>query len=199
MNMPSEIRLLDHWHGIEVSAALVELTRTLAANRIDAQWWQLEGVSKSKRAQEGDHHWVWRKLVGEHRNSLVWDFIGAQTDDGDIQGAISYRIDARSFLSPEFGTVYVDRLAAAPRNRPWLVPSPRFAGVGKGLLLRTVCHSYWLGLNGRVNLMSLPSERTRAFYENRGFIATRERDDGMIEYELPAESAQAWLTQEGLL
>ena len=31
------------------------------------------------------------------------------------------RIDFRSILVPEAGSVYVDRIAVAPRNRSWLV------------------------------------------------------------------------------
>ena len=108
------------------------------------------------RRDEDDHHWVWRKLVGEHRNHLAWHFAACQTPDGEIQGAIGYRIDFRSILVPEAGSVYVDRIAVAPRNRSWLVKSPLYGGVGEGLLLRSVCHSYILGLGGRVNLVSLP-------------------------------------------
>jgi hypothetical protein len=56
-----------------------------------------------------------------------------------------------------------------------------------------------LGLNGRVALVSLPSERTRHFYANRDFVATAEDEQGMIYYELPAEAADSWLQQEGIL
>ena len=39
-------------------------------------------------------------------------------------------------------------------------------------MLAAVRHSYLLGLGGRVWLSSLPSERTRDFYTNRGFEVT---------------------------
>jgi len=96
-------------------------------------------------------------------------------------------------------SVYVDRLAAAPRNRHWLVADPLYRGVGKGLLLRAVCHSYLLGLGGRVNLVSVPRERTRRFYERRGLVAVREDDEGSIEYELSEQAAHQWLQEEGYL
>jgi GNAT superfamily N-acetyltransferase len=95
------------------------------------------------------------------------------------------------------GAVYADRLATAPRNRPWLVGSPRYRGVGTVLLLAAVRQSYLLGLGGRVGLASLPSERTRGFYSRRGFQVIFERKDGMIEFELPTALAVAWLEEEG--
>ncbi len=197
--LPSRIRLLDCANGNTCDAELVVLTRKLAATKIDGEWWRLEGQLKGRCQDEGDHHWVWRKLVGEHQNHLTWHFSACQTVDGEVQGAVGYRIDFRSFLAPELSSVYVDRIAAAPRNRPWLVADPLYQGVGIGLLLRVVCHSYILGLGGRVNLISLPSERTRQFYERRGFTAVAEDDDGLIEYELEDEAAQRWLEQAGYL
>lgn len=74
---------------------------------------------------------------------------------------------------------------------------PIRGGVGKGLLLRAVCHSYLFGLGGRVNLVSVPRERTRRFYERRGLVAVREDEEGSIEYELSDEAAQRWLQEEG--
>jgi hypothetical protein len=48
-----------------------------------------------------------------------------------------------------------------------------------------------------VNLVSLPSEKTRRFYERRGFTRLSEDEDGMVEYELDEEAAQRWLQQAG--
>jgi len=196
--LPSRITLVDWRSGQECAARLVRLTRELAATKIDGQWWQIAAKPGARCDQEGDHHWVWRKLVGEHRNDLAWEFVAAQTEDEEVQGASCYRIDFRSYLAPELTTVFVDRFAVAPRNRRWLVDNPIYGGVGKGLLLRVVCHSYLLGLGGRVNLVSLPSERTRQFYERRGFIAVGEDDEG-LEYELTDQVAKRWLQEEGYL
>jgi hypothetical protein len=193
--LPSRIQLVDRRSGEQCEAELVELTRKLAASEIDGRWWKLSGKLLGRPADEGDHHWVWRKLVGEHRNDLAWHFLGCQTTDAEIQGAAGYRIDFCSVLAPGEGSVYVDRIAVAPRNRRWLVETPLYAGVGDGLMLRVVCHSYILGLGGRVSLVSLPSERPRRFYERRGFTRVSEDDDGMVEYELEEEAARRWLQQ----
>jgi GNAT superfamily N-acetyltransferase len=192
-------RLFDYRSGQECIARLVQLTREVAASKVDGRWWHARAKTTARRDEEGDHHWVWRKLVGAHRNDLAWQFLGVQTEDEEIQGAIAYRIDFKSFLAPEMTSVYVDRIAVAPRNRPWLVVEPLCRGVGTALLLRAVCHSYLLGLGGRVNLVSLPSDRTRQFYERRGFIAVAEDDEGMVEYELDGQAAQRWIQQEGYL
>ena len=110
-----------------------------------------------------------------------------------------YQIDAKSQIESGAGAVFVDRLAAAPRNRPWLASPPRYRGVGTVLLLAAVRHSYSLGLGGRVWLVSLPSERTKEFYKNRGFRRIYDDGDGMIDFELPAAKAETWLKNEGYL
>ncbi len=197
--LPDSITLFRYGGGGECAARLVRLTRELAATKIDGRWWAIRAKAGAKRSDEDDHHWLWRKLVGEHHHNLKWEFVCAQTEDGEVQGAIAYRIDFKSFRAPALTSVYVDRLATAPRNRPWLVEDPLYGGVGQGLLLRAVGHSYLLGLGGRVSLVSMPRERTRRFYEEKGLIAVREDDDGSVEYELSEDAAQRWLHREGCL
>jgi GNAT superfamily N-acetyltransferase len=197
--VPGVIRLFDLWHAAPCEARRVPLSRYLAAERIDKVWWKFDGPLIGRPEAEGDRDWEWRKVVALRRSDLRWESLAVQTPDKEIQGAISYRIDTSSFLDPEVPTVYVDRLAAAPRNRPWLVDTPRYRGVGSRLLLAAVCHSYALGLGGRVSLISLPSPRTRAFYQRRGFRTVNPYIDGMMEYELEDQAAQAWLREEGYL
>ena len=52
------------------------------------------------------------------------------TDDGNIQGAALYYLNGMSYLEPDAGSVFADRLATAPRNRDWLVAEPACRGVG---------------------------------------------------------------------
>ena len=196
--LPDDITLFDVRRGSSVGATLVPLTRELAATAIDGKWWKIE-APKRARDQEEDHHWVWRKLVGEHRNDLAWEALAVQNSDDDVEGAILYRVDARSQIEAGKGAIFGDRLATAPWNRPWLVSSPRYRGVGSALLLAAVRHSYALGLNGRVSLISLPSERTRGFYGKRGFRLISEDQHGNIMYELPTEAALSWLKRERYL
>ena len=112
---------------------------------------------------------------------------------------MGYLINGKSLLNSDASTVFIDYLAAAPRNREWLVDNPQYRGVGTALVFYAVCHSWLLGLNGRVTLVSLPSERTRKFYAQRSFTKVSESDDGIIEFELEPEAAQRWLKDMGVL
>jgi GNAT superfamily N-acetyltransferase len=198
LELPEEVSIFSVRRQAEVAARIVKLTRELAASKLDGEWWEIP-ASKSIREQELDHHWQWRKVVGKCRNQPVWEAIAIQSTGGDLEGAAIYRVDAKSQLEQGFGAVYVDRLAAAPRNRPWLVASPKYQGIGTTLLLAVIRHSYLLGLGGRVWLTSLPKEQTRDFYRKRGFQMIFEDEDGMIDFELPATSAVKWLKSEGFL
>ncbi len=75
--LPDHVTLFSIQRNTEVQARLVRLTRDLAADRIDGEWWKLE-VSKSLRAKEGDHHWRWRKIVGKHRNDRSWETLAVR-------------------------------------------------------------------------------------------------------------------------
>ena len=198
LDLPEEVHILNVAQNVRVKAQLIRLTRDLAATGIDGTWWNLP-ESKSVRKKEGDHHWLWRKIVGSNHAKLTWEALAVQSASGAIEGAIAYRIDAESRLQAGEGAVYVDRIAAAPRNRPWVVERPRYQGIGSVLLLAAVRHSYLLGLGGRVWLTSLPSERTRKFYRDRGFEVIFEDADGMIEFELPAAAAEKWLRKRRFL
>lgn len=198
LELPETISILNVERGVRVRAQLVRLDRKLVSQQIDGTWWKI-AVSKRKRSEEGDHHWIWRKIVGELRLDLAQDALAIKSASGNVEGAMTYRIDARSQLEPGEGVVYVDRLATAPRNRPWLIDPPKYRGVGSVLLLGAVRESYALGLGGRVWLTSLPSERTRQFYRSRGFQEIFKDEDGMIDFELPTVRAEEWLQQAGYL
>jgi len=194
--LPTEVQLFEIQHQSLVRAQLVQLTRELAATEIDGAWWNI-AVTKNARDAEGDHHWVWRTLVGQHRNDLTWEAVAVQSTSGAIEGASIYRIDAKSQIDKGEGAIFIDRLSTAPRNRPWLVDSQKYQGIGTILILTAVRHSYSLGLGGLVWLTSLPSENTRRFYRNRGFDVIFENEDGTIDFELNAAAAQRWLESEG--
>lgn len=197
-DLPQEVHIFNVARNVRVKARLIRLTRELAAKEIDGTWWNLP-ASKAVRKEEGDNHWLWRKIVGSNHAKLTWEALAIQTSGGSIEGAITYRIDAQSRLQSGEGAVYVDRIATAPRNRPWVVEPPKYQGIGSVLLLAAVRHSYLLGLGGRVWLSSLPSERTRKFYRDRGFEVIFQDSDGMIGFELPAAAAEKWLEKRGYL
>jgi len=170
----------------------------MAKRKIDGEWWQIGG-SRTKRQQEGDHSWSWTKIFGEHRGAKAREMVAVLTADGAVQGAMSYWTNGRSLLDNDLETVFVHHIATAPWNRPWLVEKPRFRGVGTSLLLYAVCHSYLLTLDGRLTLLSLPTEKTREFYLKRGFTTVAKHEDGSIEFELTPENAQRWLQEQGII
>lgn len=195
--LPERIELANVATGATITANLVTLTRHLAQDELDSKWWELPGVSKSERRGENDHSWNWAKRLGELRNDRWHEAVAAQTDDGDIQGAILYWINGKSLVEEERGAVHVEALATAPRNRPWLAPSALYRGVGEGLLLRAAAHSYLLGLEGRTNLIAFDDARTISFYENRGFAVVGRDDDDLPMLELTPGAARDWLREEG--
>lgn len=194
--LPNKIDLVRAADNHAVEAHLVRLTRTVAKTKIDATWWQDLGVSTEMRKKENDNSWHWAKRLGELRNNRWHEPLAVETQDGNIQGAILYWLNTRSFVENEKGAVYVEALATAPRNRPWLISSPLYRGVGENLLLRATLHSYVVGLEGRVNLLSFHNERTLSFYKKRGFKIVGE-EGGLDQMELAPTEAFEWLRDEG--
>lgn len=107
-----------------------------------------------------------------------------------------FRVDALSALSEGHQAVFIDRLAAAPRNRAALVESPVFRGGGTGLLIHAVAQSYSLGFGGRVNLFPIANE---PFYTERGFRPTNTVAGDDVLFELPTEAAIELLVARGLI
>lgn len=195
--LPTQFELIRVADENSVIATITQLTRSLAQEKIDGAWWDVAGVSKSKRQLEDDNHWRWAKRIGELRNNRWYEAWAAQTKDDYLQGAILYRLDTYSFIESEQGAIYVEGLATAPHNRPWLVDSPRYRGVGENLLLRAVAHSYSVGFGGRVNLLVFDNERTISFYEKRGLTLVGSDNEGLQQFELEPHAAMRWLREYG--
>lgn len=198
LSLPEDAYLYDVGIQELVNGRLVRLDRELAKKGIDAVWWT-QIASKSLRSNELDHHWRWQKIVGEKHHNAKWDCLAVLGPEEQVEGAIVFRIDALSQIEIGKGTVFVDRLAVAPRNRDWLVNPRKYARVGSVLLFAAVRQSYFLNLGGRVWVNCLPDKRSQAFYKDRGFEFLSEDEDGMIDYELPTREAQRWLIENGCL
>src|SRR5437899_782638 len=105
--LPQSVRLLAVADDTMVESAIVQLTRELAQIKIDACWWALPDVSKKIRQQEIDHSWQWAGAVGQLRNDRWHEFVAVQTDEGDVQGAMLYRFNTKSFSNAAEGAVHV--------------------------------------------------------------------------------------------
>ena len=179
------------------SATLVELTKEMARDDIDKVWWTAAGLANT--IYERDNHWKWEKVAREYSKDALHACVAVLSQQGYIEGAIAYQFAAKSVLEPNFSSVYIDRLATAPRNRAWLLSDPIYKGIGSALLYLAVLESYLSGLDGRIVLQSLPTIETMNFYQNKGFVRTdmAQSMTGLIDYELPKAAALAWLRKEG--
>ena len=54
LGLPSQIELVRVADQNSVIARITRLTRSLAQEKIDATWWEVDGVSRSKRKLEDD-------------------------------------------------------------------------------------------------------------------------------------------------
>jgi hypothetical protein len=196
VNLPETVTLTDLYRDANVIAKLVTLDRETANFRIDQQWWNVKGVSAERLKKEVDFHWKWKVLISKIQNDPYAKCKGVVLEDGSIQGAMIYRVDAKSTLEPGKKAVYIDRLAVAPQNRNDLIGNPCYRGTGTGLLTFALCQSYLLGFQTRVNLFAAGSEQ---FYTDRGFVRTRVVHEEMPLYEIPTGVAMKQLTQKGIL
>jgi len=196
ISLPSSIELFDCHESVIVSANIQELTREVAKNGIDLSWWVSPVVNAAIRRAEVDFNWKWVALFGEMRqafgkNSFGWSVC---TDDGDCQGAILYQVGGVSSIDNKSPTVFCHRLATATRNRERFTPTPRYRGVGVGLIRLAALHSLRAGLQGRVTVETYPDPETRQWYRKLGFQETTKDLDGILDLELVPEAANRLLT-----
>ncbi len=192
VNLSDKVTLLDLRANATVTARLISLSREIAKLRIDQEWWSVEGVSEQRLRGEVDYHWQWKVLVSKIQNKPYIRSVAVVLGSGSVEGAMIYRVDAKSVLEPGQRAVLIDRLATAPRNRNNLSPSPCYRGAGSGLLMLAVCQSFILGFEGRVTLFAAGQEQ---FYLDRGFVRTEVVQDEMSLFELPKGVAIEYLTE----
>ena len=182
-----------------IDAEIIRLTTDEARERIDKIWWQLPNVSAQEIDDEGDSHWNWEGLTKIYGSRILHECVAVLSQENYLEGAMIYHFNAKSKLEPNKGSVYVERVSSAPRNRNWLVNPTFYKGIGTVLLYWTVKESYNAGLRGRVSLESLPTPTTVQFYEHKGFVRTdlSQPTDDLVDYELPESAALAWLQKEG--
>ncbi len=194
-----EIQILRANDNQTVDAKIVRLDFNDAREKIDKTWWNLPNIDSQDIADEGDSHWSWENLVEIYGNQVLHECVAILSIEDFLEGAMIYHFNAKSKLEPGKGSVYVERVSSAPRNRNWLVNNPLYKGVGTVLLYWAVRESYNAGLRGRISLESLPTPSTVKFYKNKGFIRTdlTQSSNGLVDYELPELAALAWLRKEG--
>ncbi len=197
--IPYPVSITSCRDGSRQEAEVIRLTRELASSAIKARWWADPGLTLQEASREGDYHWDWVDHVGGLRARPFARAVAIRTTDGNLQAAMTYRVNGRSCLTPGDRAIFGDRLAAAPWNRDGLVSVPLYRGAGTALMVHAVADGHTLGLGGRMTLLSLPTPATRQFYERLGFQETGVEAGGMIQYELVPERATILLRDHGRL
>lgn len=194
-----DIQILRANDNQTVGAKIIRLNAADSRERIDKTWWNLLNVDPQDIYDEGDSHWNWENLVKDYGNLILHECVAILSKENYLEGSMIYHFNAKSKLELGKGSVYVERVSSAPRNRNWLVNNPLYKGVGTVLLYWAVKESYNSGLGGRVSLESLPTPSTVKFYKNKGFVRTNltQPSNDLVDYELPGIAALDWLKKEG--
>ena len=196
MDLPTRIKISRCATGGVEFAAIQTLNREDAKNQIDAVWWNDLDNALSDPNDEPDRKWKWRQLISVYRNKPYFHAVCIKSDDGSIQAAMLYQVNVLSVLEPGKQSVFVERLAVAPRNRDHLAEAPLYRGGGTGLIAYAAAVSYSLGFSGRVNLCPVAN---CDFYSRRGFVETAAMADGEVLFELPSARALIMLRERGLI
>lgn len=199
MDVLKRIQILRADNNQTVDAEIIRLTTDIAREKIDKVWWKLLSVSAEDMNDEGDFHWDWEILTRIYGGQFLHECVAVLSQENYLEGAMIYHFNAKSKLEATKGSVYVERLSSAPRNRKRLVNKPFYKGAGSVLLYWAVRESYNAGLGGRVSLESLLEPDTIRFYERKGLVRTdlTQSTSGLVDYELPESAALAWLKEEG--
>lgn len=202
MSLDAGISLLECATGDESSGEIVRLDREtakeLSTGWIECNWWSNLPDLISSPEDQPDYHWDWVALVSRTQNAPSWSAVCVRSSDDRIQGAMLYRVGVRSARDAGERAIFIDRLATAPRNRPDLVKSPEYRGVGEGLLCHAIAESWMFGLKGRVSLFPVAHEE---FYRERGFrpTSTQSSDGFDTLYEIAPDDAVHFLRTRGML
>ncbi len=163
-------------NGGTVNAVLLQhmsLDQVRAAN---ASWQPYIQAWRTRRwrepgfmSQASEHlHWDWARKAEYHVGESSCRILGIEYS-GAVQGMMLVSLAGKRCRAPEvwgLELLYVDYLAAAPWNLPFLGDAQQFVGVGTALLFAAVSLSYEQGFSGRLGLHSLP--QADEFYRRRG-------------------------------
>lgn len=185
--------------GLSVPARIERLTPSFARRLIMRRWWVNIGVPLERSSEEGDHAWNWDQFVEEaSRDPFQRSYVALTASAGrlEAEGAIIYRLNARSLLERGRLAVYLRYVASAPRNRFQLVGEDAVhRGVGEGLVAIAILESVSVGLEGRV--LGDPLRPAIPFYEGMGFQKAMDPEDRHVYYEIAKEHALALLEKRG--
>ncbi|MFA9480434.1 hypothetical protein ACERK3_19375 [Phycisphaerales bacterium AB-hyl4] len=180
-----------HDSGHKEWVDIVEITPDIARDHLDT-WWNANQfrMDWDKETADVDYYWSWHHLASNEFSGPGFKQVATRDASGDVQSAIIYRRKASSLLEKGHFGVFVERLAIAPSNRPWVVTNPRFRGCGSCLLHYAIRDSNLLGFGGRALLIPTGSIAKNT-YRSMGFRSTGvDEGSGSEIWELPPEVAR---------
>ncbi|MDP4194851.1 MAG: GNAT family N-acetyltransferase [Bacteroidota bacterium] len=156
------------------------------------QLWIPMFYSEKKEVQDRltveDAHWNWRKKVLLCEGILAYGTYALEADNKTQGMMITETVMHQSKLQSTESLIYIEFIASAPWNRSYLVPHPKYKGVGMVLLSQAIGESFENGYEGRIGLHSLPGAET--FYKNLGMIDCGFDNHKQLNYfELPIDKA----------
>lgn len=189
--VPKKRRIQDYRTGDIIEADVIDATIEIVFEKMNRDvWWSEDVIDREQAEQKDDQQWNWLYWVIEAMKDEHLYCKLLQTPDNDIQSAIVYEIEKESFLEPGKKSVYIERVASAPRNRKVAIDGKKYKGTGQALITVAVIRSFLLGYEGRVTLSALPYSGLEQFYRFLGFKDLEEEDeDGLPKYELTPDKA----------
>ena len=137
MLVPWRTSLFLHPANQDIEAHIVELSASLI-DRITPGWWNDPSLDADPQPPPIDRDWTWTEaLIDYGGGALAARNLAIVTGDGEVQGAMLVSTEPiESHLEVGGSALFVERLFAAPRNRPRLRvdKKPYFSGAGGAIV-----------------------------------------------------------------
>lgn len=162
---------------------------------IEEDWTPMFDAAAPENRPE-DAHWQWAaKALHALDNPLSYELFEIEADNRTQGMMLALKGGLKCFSRhpehPRAPLVYIDFLATAPWNRPGMVETPTYKGVGQVLFMTAVSLSLEEEAAGRVGLHSLPG--AEAFYRTRLNMTDMGKDEAyqnLRYFELSATQAE---------
>jgi hypothetical protein len=154
------------------------------------------GVERSLWPQS--RHWNWRRKVETLQGMLALPGFSIVAN-GMTQGMMIVDTAMKRCRVPsqkDKNLVYVEFVENAPWNRPELVSSPRYRGIGSILIRAAIALAQKEEFKGRIGLHSLP--QANGFYANTCGMTDLGRDpdyENLRYFEMTPEQAEAFIAK----
>jgi hypothetical protein len=200
----STVFLLDAKTGREVNAEFIDGITDAHLNQVEQEWQpaRVDGLKRLRnrggppQSWPQSNHWNWNSKVNAIRGILAYRGFCIVCEN-QVQGLMLVIITQTCQLQSQSGLplVYIDYLESAPWNQSGFTDTPRFKGIGIGMVFGALQLSLQEGFHGRLGLHSLPQAET--FYERIGMesLGPDASKQNLMYFEMTPEKATAFLSR----